>query len=59
MAKYEVKVTASWWVDVEADSKDEAKEKAWVMDWDDEGSYEGVDEIKVYEAVEQDEGEED
>lgn len=59
MAKYEVKVTASWWLDVEADSREEAKDKAWGMDWNDEGAYEGVDEIKVYEAKEQAEDEED
>lgn len=59
MAKYEVKVTASWWLDVEADSKEEAKDKAMLMDWNDEGAYDGVDDIKAYEAKEDEEDEED
>ena len=48
MKNYEVKVTATWWVNVEADSKTEAEEIAHLTFMD--GSYDGVDDITVYES---------
>ncbi len=55
MPKYEVKVTATWWIDIEAESEEEAKDLALRADWNSDGAYEGVDEIKVYLSDEQDE----
>ncbi len=55
MPKYEVKVTATWWIDIEAESEEEAKDLALVADWTSDGAYEGVDEIKVYLSDEQEE----
>lgn len=49
MPKYEVKVTATWWINVEATSKDEAAEIAH-MNFLGDGSYDGVDDILVYES---------
>ncbi len=55
MPNYEVKVTATWWIDIEAESEEEAKDLALRADWNSDGAYEGVDEIKVYLSDEQDE----
>jgi hypothetical protein len=56
MPKYEVKVTASWWVDVEADNKEEAEQIAHTTYY--EGSYDGVDDIEVHEVEEESDEEE-
>lgn len=56
MKNYEVKVTASWWIDVEAENEEEAEQIAHSTFMD--GSYDGVDEITVHE-VEEDEDEEE
>lgn len=54
MKNYEVKVTASWWVNVSAKDETEAEKLAWDTFLDD-GMYDGVDEIVVHESDEQDE----
>ena len=57
MTNYEVKVTASWWVNVSAKDEAEAEKLAWDT-FLDEGMYDGVDEIVVHESDEQDEDDE-
>jgi len=56
MKKYEVKVTASWWVDVEAENAEAASEIAHTTYYED-GSYDGVDDIEVHEIEEEDDEE--
>jgi len=57
MAQYEAKVTATWWITVEADSEEQAEQIAH-SEFIDSGVYDGVDEIKLYE-IEEEEEEED
>lgn len=54
MANYEVKVTASWWIDVVADDETEAESIA-IDQFLDNGIYDGVDSVKVHEGAEDDE----
>lgn len=57
MKNYEVKVTATWWVDVEAENEEEAEQIAHTTYYDN-GSYDGVDEIVVHEVEEESDEEE-
>lgn len=57
MAKYEAKVTATWWITVEADTEAEAEEIAGT-DFYDNGHYDGLDDIVLY-PIEEDEEEEE
>lgn len=56
--EYEVKVTASWWVTVNAKNDEEAEQKAWDT-FLDNGSYDGVESIDVYPSGIEDEEEDD
>jgi hypothetical protein len=53
MPKYEYKVTASWWITVEADSKSEAEQIA--IDTYDDGAYDGVERAQFMGMVEEEE----
>jgi hypothetical protein len=56
MPVYTYKVTATWWIDVEADSESVAEDLA-INEYYDRGVYEGVDEVKLMEVYEDDEPE--
>lgn len=52
MAKYEAQVTVTYWVEVEADDRDEAEQIA--MATFEDGSYDGIESVKLTEVEDED-----